>query len=104
VASDAFASNAPTLPGKDKTKTREISGTEAYTAVGVRDSRMIRRHVKNVLDADCFDNRDKVISQTLATDPLSDPCENIGTGGLVIHFPGAVQQIVRFYCAQKFPI
>ena len=52
MASDSFASNAPTLSGKDKTKTREISGTEAYTAVGVRDSRIIRRHVENVLDAE----------------------------------------------------
>tara|TARA_B100001964_G_scaffold81170_1_gene91634 strand:- start:28 stop:252 length:225 start_codon:yes stop_codon:yes gene_type:complete len=73
MASDAFASNASTPSGKDKTKTREISGTEAYTAVGVRNSRMIRRHVENVFDADCFDNVDKVISQTLTTDPLSNP-------------------------------
>ena len=56
VASDAFASNTLTLSGKDKTKTREISGTQTHTAVGIWDSRMIRRHVECVLNTDCFHN------------------------------------------------
>jgi hypothetical protein len=73
MASDAFASNASTPSGKDKTKTREISGTEAYTAVGVRNSRMIRRHVECVLDTGRFDDMDEVILQALATDTLSNP-------------------------------
>jgi len=73
VTTDAFTVNASTLSSKDKAKSREIAWTQAHTAVGIRDSRMVCGHVECVFDTRRFGNMDKMIIQTLVTHALSNP-------------------------------